>query len=220
MQFTDEQLAKIIAWAKKTPEVQAVFVTGSRANGTASPNTGVDLALSMTGADALRNLATFISHRRAWRAELEAALGLAVQLVGEEWAGCIGPRDRPLHQTRERAGKCSRPESSGDRRAGGWGALPLQRAGGRHGIDPPRRTDPCRTYRGVTDPDHPTHETAEQSETRQPALNYVGTKEPAALLPTTPIPWGPPNHPDCHGARTRPRELSRSAAVVWLGWEF
>ena len=80
MQLTDEQLATIIMWAKKTPEVQAVFLFGSRAKGTAGPDSNVDLALSILGQDPKWRLATFISRRRAWRAELEAALGLDVQL--------------------------------------------------------------------------------------------------------------------------------------------
>ena len=79
-QLTDEQLATIISWAKKTPDVQAVFLSGKRARGAAEPDSDVELALSITGQDPLRRLATFLSRRRAWRGELEAALGLAVQL--------------------------------------------------------------------------------------------------------------------------------------------
>ncbi len=79
-QLTDEQLAIIITWAKKTPEVQAVYLYGSRAKGTAKADGEVVLALLIKGLEATWRLAKFISHRRAWRAELEAALGLAVQL--------------------------------------------------------------------------------------------------------------------------------------------
>ena len=79
-QLTDEQLATIISWAKKTPDVQAVFLSGKRAGGTAEPDSNVELALSITGQDPLRRLATFLSRRRAWRGELEAALGLVVLL--------------------------------------------------------------------------------------------------------------------------------------------
>ena len=80
MNLSDKQLAMIIAWAKKTSEVQAIFLSGSRAKGTATPDSRVDLALSIVGHDPLWRLATFLSHRRAWRAELEASLGLAAQL--------------------------------------------------------------------------------------------------------------------------------------------
>ena len=43
MQLTDKQLAVIITWAKKTPEVQAVFLYGSRAKGSAKPDSDVVL---------------------------------------------------------------------------------------------------------------------------------------------------------------------------------
>ena len=79
MQLTDEHLAIIIAWAKKTPEVQAVFLYDSRAKGTAKPDSEVVLALSIKGLEATWRFAKF-SHRRDWRVELEAALGLAVEL--------------------------------------------------------------------------------------------------------------------------------------------
>jgi hypothetical protein len=57
-----------------------VFLRGSRITGIAASDSDVELALSITGQDPLRRLATFISHRRAWRSELEAALGVAVQV--------------------------------------------------------------------------------------------------------------------------------------------
>jgi hypothetical protein len=79
MQLTDEHLAIIISWAKKTQEVEAVFVSGNPP-GIASAKGDIDLALSLIGQDPLWQLATFISRRRSWRAELETALGLAVQL--------------------------------------------------------------------------------------------------------------------------------------------
>jgi hypothetical protein len=79
MQLTDELLATIITWAKKTQEVEAVFLSDNPQD-TASAKSDVDLALALIGQDPLWQLATFISRRRSWRAELETALGLAVQL--------------------------------------------------------------------------------------------------------------------------------------------
>ena len=64
MHLSDEQLVVIISWAKRTPDVEPVFLHGRRANGTAVPDSDVDLALSMTGVDPLRRLTTFISYRR------------------------------------------------------------------------------------------------------------------------------------------------------------
>jgi hypothetical protein len=80
MELTDEQLATIISWAKKTLEVGVVFLSSSRSEGTARRNSELNLALSIIGQDPFWRLATFLSHRRAWRAELKQALGLAVQL--------------------------------------------------------------------------------------------------------------------------------------------
>jgi hypothetical protein len=80
MSLTEEQLAAIISWAKKTLEVEAVFLSNSPSESTAKRDSDTMLALSIMGQDAFWRLATFLSHRRAWKAELEAALGLPVQL--------------------------------------------------------------------------------------------------------------------------------------------
>jgi predicted nucleotidyltransferase len=80
MDLSGEQLSSIISWAKETPELEAIFLSGTRAKGTATSVSDVDLALSMKGPDPFWRLATFLSHRRAWKTELEKSLGLAVQL--------------------------------------------------------------------------------------------------------------------------------------------
>jgi hypothetical protein len=41
MHLSDDQLATIITWVKKTREVQAIFLSESRAKGTATPDSGV-----------------------------------------------------------------------------------------------------------------------------------------------------------------------------------
>jgi hypothetical protein len=66
------------AGRRRPPEVQAVYLSGSE--GTVRTESNVGLALSTAGQDPLTRLTTFIIHRRAWKAELEAALGLAVLL--------------------------------------------------------------------------------------------------------------------------------------------
>ena len=43
MQLTEEQRDAIIAWAERTPQVQAVMLFGSRCKGTARPDSDVDL---------------------------------------------------------------------------------------------------------------------------------------------------------------------------------
>ena len=80
MPLTDQQLATIISWAKTTLEVRAVFLSNSRSEITVKRDSDVILALSIIGQDPFWRLATFLSHRRAWKADLEAAIGLPVQL--------------------------------------------------------------------------------------------------------------------------------------------
>ncbi len=81
MQLNDDQRDTIIAWAVRNPLVRAVLLYDSQVEDTEEPHTDVDLALSMDhGPEETWRLANFISHRRAWTAELETALGLMVQL--------------------------------------------------------------------------------------------------------------------------------------------
>src|SRR5262245_27528223 len=47
MQLTDEQVTAIIAWAEKTPQVQAVMLFGSRCKGTARSDSDVDIAITI-----------------------------------------------------------------------------------------------------------------------------------------------------------------------------
>ena len=90
MHLTDEQLATVISWAKKTPEVGAIFLSGSQAAETGNGVSAVDLALSIIGPDPFWRLATFLSHRRTWRTELQADLGVAVQLERDAGPGEAG----------------------------------------------------------------------------------------------------------------------------------
>ena len=81
MQLTDEQRDIIIAWAVRNPLVRAVLLYDSQVKNPEGPQTDVGLALSMDdGPEETWRLANFISHRRVWKAELETALGLVVQL--------------------------------------------------------------------------------------------------------------------------------------------
>jgi hypothetical protein len=63
------------------PLVRAVLLYDSQVEDPEGPRTDVGLALSMDdGPEVTWRLANFISHRRVWKAELETALGLVVQL--------------------------------------------------------------------------------------------------------------------------------------------
>src|SRR5262245_44121892 len=78
-QLTEKQVATIIAWAKRTPDVQAVILFGSRCKGTARPNSDVDLALVMTeGPDQNQRADDYLHNYKAWEAELKGRLALDV----------------------------------------------------------------------------------------------------------------------------------------------
>jgi predicted RNase H-like HicB family nuclease len=83
MQLTDEQLKAIIAWAERTPEVEAVILYGSRYTGTASPKADVRLALVMTmkGFSGKERALNYLHNFETWEADLEAAVGLRMHLI-------------------------------------------------------------------------------------------------------------------------------------------
>jgi predicted nucleotidyltransferase len=78
MQLTEEQRVAIIAWAKRTPQVQAVMLFGSRCKGTARPDSDVDLALTMTKGRWERRFKNYRDNVNAWERELTDAVGLTV----------------------------------------------------------------------------------------------------------------------------------------------
>jgi predicted nucleotidyltransferase len=78
MQLTAEQVAAIINWAKRTPQVQAVVLIGSRCKGTARPDSDVDLALTMTKGRWERRFKNYRDNVNAWERELTDAVGLTV----------------------------------------------------------------------------------------------------------------------------------------------
>lgn len=73
MQLSGEQIDAIRAWASRTPEVRAVWLFGSRAKGTARPDSDVDLAIECDMAD-------YCFEREAWAGDLSGQLGLVVQI--------------------------------------------------------------------------------------------------------------------------------------------
>ena len=81
MQLSDDQRDIIIAWAVRNPLVRAALLYDIQFEGPEAPHTDMGLALSMdNGPEVTWRLANFITHRRVWKAELETALGLVVQL--------------------------------------------------------------------------------------------------------------------------------------------
>jgi hypothetical protein len=83
MQLTEKQRAAIVAWAKKSPEVEAVILSGSRYMGTAKREANVDLALVMTkhGFTGQQRALNYLHNFETWEAELGAALGLKAHLI-------------------------------------------------------------------------------------------------------------------------------------------
>lgn len=47
MALTDDERNGIISWARKHPEIEAVYLYGSRARGTNRPDSDIDLAVAM-----------------------------------------------------------------------------------------------------------------------------------------------------------------------------
>ena len=92
MLLSAEQREIIITWAERNPKVGTVSLLGSRVHGSANLDSDIELGLSLAGgSDSWWGLWVFVSSRRAWRAELEKALGLRVhlQLESGEPAGNV-----------------------------------------------------------------------------------------------------------------------------------
>ena len=99
MQLADEQLAIIINRVKKTPEVQAVFLYGSRAKGTAKPDSDVVLALSLRQHGSSRNSsATVVAGEQSLRQHLVLRCSLsgcgAIPPLKQVMSSCGGERER------------------------------------------------------------------------------------------------------------------------------
>src|SRR6478672_5833414 len=75
--------ASLIGWAQSNGSASELWLFGDRAKGSARADSEVDLGLTLTrakrGHD--RVLRTFVTLHNVWRGELEAILGLHVNLV-------------------------------------------------------------------------------------------------------------------------------------------
>jgi hypothetical protein len=83
MQLTDRQLNAIIAWAKKTPEVEAVILYGSRHLGTAKPDSNVNFALVLRkeGYSGKQRTDNYLQNYERWEADLQSAVGLRMHVL-------------------------------------------------------------------------------------------------------------------------------------------
>jgi predicted nucleotidyltransferase len=77
-----EWLPAIGAWAVAKPEIAEVWLFGSRAKGTAGPDSDVDLGLVLTPGDPGHDwpLGNWLSLGTSWREEIQAALGRLISL--------------------------------------------------------------------------------------------------------------------------------------------
>lgn len=76
--LTAREVAAIVQWAEKTPEIEAVLLFGSRAKGTSKPDSDADLALVIY--ENQFPLAAFIGEGEDWQNHLRAVTGLAVNI--------------------------------------------------------------------------------------------------------------------------------------------
>lgn len=89
MQLTQEQFESIRRWAQDTPQIRCAYLFGSRAKGTARPDSDVDLAIGFHCPDhEVQQM--FFSHGEHWQNKLRAATGLKVCLA--HLAGSLTPK--------------------------------------------------------------------------------------------------------------------------------
>jgi len=79
--LTDEQVEEIRKWAAKTPLVQEVRLFGSRAKGTAHPDSDVDLAITVGGSErGSTSIGNYFAKSNEWKDDLTRRIGLKVHL--------------------------------------------------------------------------------------------------------------------------------------------
>ncbi len=85
-QLTARQLQDLRAWATKHPEIIEIWVIGSRARGSARPDSDLDLTMQLDPSKGYNSNedAVLIHNRAKWSAELTALLGLPVQDIQAE----------------------------------------------------------------------------------------------------------------------------------------
>ncbi len=79
-QFPSSWRQAVVVWAARTPAIASIYLFGSRAKGTARPDSDVDLAFQTraNGDETPYTVAFF--NKDHWRNELEALLPVAVDL--------------------------------------------------------------------------------------------------------------------------------------------
>jgi predicted nucleotidyltransferase len=75
--LSPDQIEAICRWAEMTPRILEVWLFGSRAKGTACPNSDIDLAITPGGEDVDGEI---IRNAQRWRDELATATRLPIDL--------------------------------------------------------------------------------------------------------------------------------------------
>jgi predicted nucleotidyltransferase len=83
----EEWVVALRGWATSNDNVSQLWLFGSRAKGTARPNSDIDIAIEMMPADGKHNwaLANYVEFFEIWKAELRDAVNWPVSLIA------IGP---------------------------------------------------------------------------------------------------------------------------------
>ena len=82
MDMTDEWVHGLVAWASKNDSIRELWLFGSRADGTSTPGSDVDLGLGFEPPIGNHDWArgNFYALNAKWRSELEAIVGRHVSL--------------------------------------------------------------------------------------------------------------------------------------------
>jgi predicted nucleotidyltransferase len=92
MQLPETWREAIEQWAARTASVREVWLFGSRAKGTAEPDSDVDIAIRLMPPTKGTDWGHFYRFGDEWQSELKAAISRHVSLVLLPTAQDIGPR--------------------------------------------------------------------------------------------------------------------------------
>lgn len=82
MDISIYQIREAVAnWANSHPEIESVFLFGSRARGDCTPDSDIDLAVVVAGILGESADTRYFCHRNTWKTELESLLGRSINIV-------------------------------------------------------------------------------------------------------------------------------------------
>ena len=82
MDISINQICEVVTeWAVSHPEIERVFLFGSRARGDSTPDSDVDLAVVVVGILCENAYTRYVFNKNAWKDQLRLALGLSINIV-------------------------------------------------------------------------------------------------------------------------------------------